>query len=99
MLLLLFQIIGLVLVLAGIWQALRTWELDRQMQRCRVPDAPPAAYFFVPIRWQRRLYTDAGQPLVGEAWRSMLRMYAFTLSGGILLMIGSAGGLNVARAG
>jgi hypothetical protein len=87
----LFQIIGLVLVLAGIWQALRMWELDRQMQRHRVPDASPAAYLFVPIRWQRRLYTDAGQPLVGEAWRTTLRMYAFTLLGGILLMIGSAG--------
>jgi len=89
---LLFQVIGLVLVVAGIGQALGMWGLDRQMQRHRVPDASPAAYLFVPIRWQRRLYTEAGQPLVGKAWRTLLRMVAFTLLGGILLMIGSAGG-------
>jgi hypothetical protein len=88
---LLMQLPGWALVCLGIWQALRMWTLDREMQRYRAPDASPAAYLFIPVRWQRRLYTDAGQPLVGEAWLSMLKMYAFTLLGGIVLAIASGG--------
>ena len=85
----LIQIAGYLLIGVGIWQAIQMSWLDRQMQRHRVPDGPLAAYFFVPIRWQRRLYTAEGQALVGKAWRTMLRMYAFAIAGMLLLAIAS----------
>jgi hypothetical protein len=89
---LLFRIAGWALLAAGIGQALTMWTLDQRMQRHRRPDASPANYVFIPVRWQRRLYTDAGKPLVGEAWRATFTMYALALLGAVLVAIGSPGG-------
>jgi hypothetical protein len=89
---LLFRIAGWALLAMGIGQALKMWTLDQRMQRHRHPDASPASYLFIPVRWQRRLYTDAGKPLVGEAWRATLKMYALALLGAVLVAIGSPGG-------
>lgn len=86
------RVVGWALFAAGAWHALRTSSLDRQMQRYRVPGASPAAYFFVPLRWRRRLYTEEGQALVGEAWRTLLRMHGFTLAGMVVMAFGYAGG-------
>lgn len=85
----LIQIAGYLLIVLSMWQAIQMWWLDRQMQRYRAPDSSSVAFLFVPFRWQRRLYTNEGQPLVGRAWLTMLRMYGFAIAGGILLLIAS----------
>ena len=82
-------LLGWACLFAAMIPALRMNLLDRQMQKFRVPDADPRAYWFVPIRWQRRLYTGAGQHLVGRAWRTMALMYALAFLGIALVLGGS----------
>ena len=73
------------LAAAGIC-ALRMGWLDRRLQDYRAPGVARSAYAFVPIRWQRRLYSEAGQPLVGQAWRALLAMDLAAVVALILLM-------------
>jgi hypothetical protein len=83
------QIAGWLLMAASARCAFRFWHLDRQMQRFRVPDGSAAAYMFVPIRWQRRLYTPEAHPLVTAAWKATAAMYALAIPGVLLIAIGS----------
>lgn len=84
------RILGWLLVAAAAGCALRFGLLDRQMQRFRAPDVSPIAYLFVPVRWQRRLYTPEGHPLVSAAWKMVAAMYALGIAGGLLLALGGA---------
>lgn len=61
------------------------WWLDLALQRFRVPDAPRGAFLIVPMRWQRRRYASAGQPLITRAWWTVAWMYLFGVLGSILL--------------
>ena len=75
------------LLAAAAYFAVRFWLLDQRMQRFRTADASAAAYLFVPLRWQRRLYTPEAHPLISAAWRAMAAMYALALAGGLLLAV------------
>jgi hypothetical protein len=80
------RIAGCGFLAAGCALALRMAWLDQRLQEHRAPGVPRAAYAFVPVRWQRRLYTEAGQPLVGRAWRTLLAMDLVAVVALLLLM-------------
>jgi hypothetical protein len=80
------RIAGYVFVAVAGILAMRMWWIDQRLQDHRAPGVSRAAYAFVPVRWQRRLYTDAGRSLVGQAWRTMLAMYVAAVVALILLM-------------
>lgn len=81
------QLAAGLLLAAAAYFAVRSWTLDVRMQRFRTGDASAAAYLFVPLRWQRRLYTPEAHPLVSAAWRAVGAMYALAVAGGLLLAI------------
>jgi len=79
------DVVGWALIAGAAALAIRMNLLDRRMQQFRAPDMPATAYFFVPVRWRRHLYTPDGQELVGKAWRTMALMYAVGLVGAAFL--------------
>lgn len=83
-----FLLLGWILIGLSAFFAVAMHRVDRRMQAFRVPDAPPGAYAFVPLRWRRALYTERGRALVGQAWRLMLLMYGAALVGVVCLSRG-----------
>jgi hypothetical protein len=73
------EVIGWVLFAGAAGCAVRMWWLDQRLQDFRAQGTPRGAYLLVPVRWQRRLYTPEGQPLVDRAWRTMFAMYGLGL--------------------
>jgi hypothetical protein len=57
------------------------------MQAFRAPEASPAAFMFVPVRWRQELYRADGQILVTTAWRAFGAMAACFFGGAILVVI------------
>ncbi len=84
----LFLASGWTLIGVAAMLAVAMHRADRRLQDYRAPDQPASAYTIVPLRWKRRLYTDAGRPLVGRAWGLMGMMYVVALAGIALLSQG-----------
>ena len=83
-----FLALGWLLIAVAAFLALAMHRADRRMQAFRAPDAPAGAFFLVPLRWKRALYTPEGQEWVAKAWRFMFLMYGAALLGVVLLSQG-----------
>jgi hypothetical protein len=83
-----FLVLGWILIGVAAFFAVAMHRADRQMQAFRAPGVRPSAYFLVPLRWKRELYTAEGQELVGKAWWFMFLMYGAAFFGMVLLSRG-----------
>ena len=57
-----------VLLMAAAGCALAAYFIDQHLQAHRAPDAPPAAFVFVPLRLDPSLYLPEKRPLVIRGW-------------------------------
>jgi hypothetical protein len=81
-------VLGWILIAVAAFFAAAMHRADRRMQAFRAPGARASAFFLVPLRWKRELYTVEGQELVVKAWRFMFLMYGAALVGMVLLSQG-----------
>jgi hypothetical protein len=82
------QVLGWILVAVGAIAGVRANLADRALQEYRLPNTPPSAYWFVPLRIREDLYRPEGHYLVGRAWRMTGVMYGSALLGAILIVLG-----------
>ena len=66
-------------------------DADRRLQVFRLPGNSASAYWFVPLRVRRELYTADGHHLVSRFWRAIGGMYALGLVAAIVLTIAYGG--------
>lgn len=85
-----FTIAGFALLAMAVLRGLQAWVADQRMQRFRVPGESFGSYLFVPLRWQKHLYSPDGERFVTEAWRRTGAMYGYGLVGMLLFAIGNA---------
>lgn len=81
------RVLGWALLAGAAFHAIRWHGLDREMQAFRSPNAPPHAFFFIPLRWRRDLYVGEGPHFVNAVWRAFASMVGFFLLGVLLLAI------------
>lgn len=84
-----FSLLGAVLLVVAVVRGFQAWTADRRMQRHRRDEPGPAAYLFVPLRWQKRLYRPEAHPLVERVWRRTGAMYGYGVAGAILVLLGN----------